>query len=135
MNPAKSDDAISRASVWTGRVISMLACALLVMDGAMKLAKPAAVVDATRQLGYPESQVVGLGILLLACTTLYAIPRTAVIGAILLTGYLGGATASHVRIGAPAFNVTFAVLFGVLVWLGLWLRNPRVRALFVPDRA
>jgi hypothetical protein len=87
------------------------------------------VVEATKQLGYPESDIVGIGVLLLFCTLLYILPRTSILGAILLTGYLGGAVASQVRIGAPIFNVVFAVVFGTLVWVGLWLRDLRVRVL------
>ena len=95
----------------------------------MKLSKPTVVVEATRQLGYPESQIPGIGILLLACTLLYIFPRTAILGAVLLTGYFGGAVASQLRVGNALFNVAFPVIFGVLVWSGLWLRDVRVRTL------
>src|SRR5215831_16917438 len=88
----------------------------LLMDSVMKLMKPAFVAQATVELGYPESVIVGLGIVLLTCTVLYLIPRTAVLGAILLTGYLGGAVASHLRAGDPIFAVLFPVIFGVLLW-------------------
>jgi hypothetical protein len=101
----------------------------LLVDGVMKLAKPAVVVEATRQLGYPESDIAGIGLLLLACTVLYIFPRTSILGAILLTGYLGGAIASQVRAGNGWFNVVFPVIFGVLIWTGLWLRDIRVRGL------
>ena len=90
---------VSKAARWTGWVLSMLPALFLFVDGAMKLVKPAAVVDATVQLGYPESVILPLGVVLLVCTVLYLIPRTAVLGAILLTGYLGGAVATHVRLG------------------------------------
>jgi hypothetical protein len=99
----------------------------LLMDGGMKLFKPPFVVDATRQLGYPESEIVGIGMVLLTCTLLYVVPRTSILGAILLTAYMGGAVASQVRIGAGWFNVMFAVTLGILVWAGLWLRDPRLR--------
>jgi hypothetical protein len=100
------------------------------MDGVMKLFKPSFVVEASvNRLGYPESDIVGIGVLLLGCTALYVIPRTSILGAILLTAYLGGATASQVRAGTGWFNVMFAVTFGVLVWIGLWLRDGRVRTL------
>jgi hypothetical protein len=102
---------------------------MLALDGVVKLAKPAPVVTAMAQLGYPAISAVGLGILLLACTVLYAIPRTAVLGAILLTGYLGGATAAHVRVAADPFSVVFPALVGVLVWGGLFLRDARLREL------
>jgi DoxX-like protein len=107
--------------------MSTLAALFLIMDGVMKLMKPAFVVQATVQLGYPESVIIGLGIVLLACTVLYLIPRTAVLGAILLTGYLGGAVATHVRIGDPLFSHTlFPVYLAVLLWGGLCLRDPRL---------
>ena len=95
----------------------------------MKLFKPPAVVQATVQLGYPESVIVGIGSVLLACTALYLIPRTSILGGVLLTGYLGGAVATQVRVGAPVFNVVFAVTIGALLWGGLWLRDRRVREL------
>jgi hypothetical protein len=97
------------------------------------LFKPAFVVEATVMLGYPESTIVGMGIALLVSTVLYVIPRTAVLGAILLTGYLGGAVATHVRVGEGAFPVLFPVFFGVLIWGGLYLRDARLRAL-IPVR-
>jgi hypothetical protein len=99
------------------------------MDGGMKLFEPAPVIKATLQLGYPESVIVGLGIVLPASTMLYLIPRTAPLGAVLLTGYLGGAVASNVRAGQPPFNIIFSVVFGALLWGGLWLRDRRLREL------
>jgi hypothetical protein len=96
----------------------------------MKLIKPPPVVQATVDLGYPESSIIGLGIVLLACVVLYVIPKTSLLGAILLTGYLGGAVATHVRVGSPLFTHTlFPVYLGVLVWGGLFLRDPRIRML------
>ena len=126
----KPDGGFSPAAVWGGRIVSALAALFLFVDGAMKLVKPAVVVKATRDLGYPEAQITGIGVVLLLSTLLYVLPRTAILGAILLTGYLGGAIASQVRAEAPVFNVVFAFLFACLVWLGLWLRDLRVRALF-----
>ena len=99
----------------------------LLVDGGMKLFKPAVVLKATRELGYPESEIVGIGVLVLVCTLLYLFPRTSILGAILLTGHLGGAIASQVRVEAPWFNVIFAFVLGCLVWGGLWLRDVRVR--------
>ena len=119
----------SKARLWGGRVLSTLAVLFFVMDGAMKLFKPPFVVAATIQLGYPESTIVGIGITLLLCTLLYVIPRTAVLGAIFVTGFLGGAVASNVRAGTPLFNIAFPVIMGCLVWGGLWLRNGNVRRL------
>jgi hypothetical protein len=102
----------------------------LLMDAVMKLVKPAPVIQGTIELGYPEAVLVGLGIVLLASVILYAIPRTAFVGAILLTGYLGGAVATHVRVGHPLFShVLFPVYFGILIWGGLVLRDPRVQKL------
>jgi len=121
---------ISKSRRWTARVLSTLAVLFLVMDGGMKLLKPPFVVQATVQLGYPASTIVGIGIALLFCTALYVFPRTAVLGAILLTGYLGGAVASNVRAGTPAFNVVFPVLFGVVVWAPLVLRDKRLERIF-----
>jgi hypothetical protein len=112
--------------VWAGRIISGLPTLFLLVDAAMKLFKPPVVVEATKQLGYPDSVIVGLGLVLLACTLLYVVPGTSTLGAILLTGYLGGAVASQVRVGAPS-NAAFAVIVGVLLWAGLWLRDRRVQ--------
>jgi hypothetical protein len=96
----------------------------------MKLAKPPFVVQATVQLGYPERVIVGLGIVLMTCTILYLIPRTAVLGAILLTGYLGGAVATQVRVGNPLFTHTlFPIYLALLLWGGLFLREGRLRSL------
>jgi hypothetical protein len=120
---------ISSVQLWAGRIMSGLAALFLLWDGVMKLLKPAFVVKATRDLGYPESDIVGIGVVLLACTLLYLFPRTSVLGAILLTGYLGGAIASQVRAEASWFNVVFALVFACLVWGGLWLRDVRVRDL------
>ena len=119
----------SKGSVWAGRILSGVGVAFLVFDGVMKLMKPAFVVQATVQLGYPESSIVGIGVALLVCTLLYVIPRTAVMGAVLLTGYLGGAVASGVRISAPLFNIVFPLVFAAIVWGGLWLRDERVKVL------
>jgi hypothetical protein len=114
--------------VWTGRVFSGLAALFLLMDAVMKVVRAKVSVEGTVQLGYPDSVVAGIGILLLVCTLLYIVPRTSVLGAILLTGYLGGAVATQVRVGAPLFsNVLFAVYVGAFVWGGLFLRYARVR--------
>ena len=120
---------------WAGIVISALPALFLFADAVMKLVKPAPVVEADGRLGYPESVIVPLGIVLLICTILYAVPRTSVVGAVLLTGYLGGAVATHVRVGNPLFShVLFPVYLGVMIWLGLYLRDERMRAL-VPLRS
>jgi DoxX-like family len=125
---------VSKKLLWTGRIISALPALFLLMDGVMKLVKPPIVVDTTVKLGYPESVILGLGIVLLVCTVLYIIPTTSVLGAILLTGYLGGAVATHVRVGEGTFSVSFPIVMGVLIWLGLYLRDSRLRVL-VPVRS
>jgi hypothetical protein len=120
---------ISRARLWTGRALTTLTGLFLVMDGGMKLFKPPFVVEATVQLGYPESAIVGTGAVLLLATLLYLIPRTSVLGAVLITGYLGGAVAINVRAEQPAFNAVFPVIFGCIAWVGLWLRDKRLEQL------
>jgi uncharacterized membrane protein len=114
--------------------MSGLPTLFLLVDGSMKLYKPQAVVEATVQMGYRESAILGLGMVLVLSTLLYLLPRTAILGAILLTGYLGGAVASQVRVGAVAFNIIFPVLIGALLWGGLWLRDRRLQGL-IPLRA
>jgi hypothetical protein len=118
--------AISKSRLWSGRALSTLTILFMAMDGGMKLFKPPFVVQATIQLGYPESTIVGIGIALLISTVLYAIPRTAIFGAIQLTGYLGGAVASGIRTSAPTFNIIFPAVFAVIIWASLAMRNPRL---------
>ena len=122
-------DIISKTKVWVSCVLSGLPALFLLLDGGMKLFKPEPVVKATVELGYPESVIVPLGIILVISTILYIVPRTAILGAILLTGYLGGAVATHVRVGGGAFPVLFPVVFGILLWGGLYLRDRRIEAL------
>ena len=117
---------------WAGYAISGLVIVFLLLDGAMKLIPLSIVVETSEQLGIPAHLARPLGVLTLACTLLYAIPRTSVLGAILLTAYLGGAVATHVRIGSPLFShVLFGVYLGLMVWGGLYLRDERLRA-FMP---
>jgi hypothetical protein len=119
-------------SIWAGRVLSGLVIAFLLLDGAMKLVTAQVVLDTMKELGWPSdvSTARMLGLLTLGSAMLYAIPRTAMLGAILATAYLGGAVATHVRIGNPLFShVLFGVYLGVMLWGGLWLRDPRVRAM------
>ena len=125
---------VSKTNLWIARIVSGLPALFLLIDGAMKLVKPAVVVEATRNLGYSESTIVPIGVALIICTILYLIPATSVLGAILLTGYLGGAVATHVRAGESLFSIVFPIIFGILIWLGLYLRDDRLRAL-VPLRA
>jgi uncharacterized membrane protein YphA (DoxX/SURF4 family) len=117
---------VSKKTRWTGYVLSALPVLLLLFSGTMKLVRPPGMAESFAHLGWPATLALALGILELACTVIYAIPRTAVLGAILLTGYLGGAIATHVRIGEPFFT---QFILGVLVWGGLYLRDPRLRAL------
>jgi hypothetical protein len=120
--------------LWAGRVICTLVVLFLLFDGSSKLIRLAPAVEGTIRLGYPVSLVPMIGLILLVCTVVYTIPRVSVMGAILLTGYLGGALASQLRIGEPLFSqVLFPVYFGVLLWAGLFLRDERLRAL-VPLR-
>ena len=127
----------STTSVWIGRVLSGLLIVFLVFDGAIKLVPLQVVTDTMIELGYSGSvdQARLLGVLTLLCTVLYAIPRTSILGAILLTGYLGGAMATHLRIGNPLFtHLLFGLYLGVMAWGGLYLRDPRLRTL-IPFRS
>lgn len=115
---------------WAGYILSGLPALFPLLDAVGKLVKPAPVVDGTLELGYKESVILPLGIVLLVCTVLYLVPRTAVLGAILLTGYLGGAVATHVRVGNSLFgHQLFPVYLGIMIWLGLYLRDKRIRTL------
>lgn len=125
--PSPSPRATSRYALWVGRVISALVVAFLAFDGITKAMMLEPVVKASTQLGYPEGVVFGIGLTLLISTVIYAVPRTAFLGAILLTGYLGGAVATQVRVEDPWF--AFPVVIGVLVWVGLFLRDDQLRAL------
>lgn len=122
----------ARLASWGGHAISALSVLFLLVDGVVKLLRPAPVVEATVALGIPESAILGLGLLLLGCLAVYLAPRTAVLGAVLLTGYLGGAIATHVRMGSDLFSLLFPVILGVLLWGGLYLRDARLRALLSP---
>ena len=121
---------VSTRALWAGRLLSSLAILFLIFDGMIKL-PPLEIVTATmKELGYPTTESFArlLGIVTLACTALYAWPRTALLGAVLLTGLFGGAIATHLRIGSPLFSHTlFGLCLGILVWGGLWLRDERVR--------
>ena len=125
---------ISKKALWAGRIIGGLPALFLLLDGVMKLIKPAPVVEATVKLGYSESVILPLGLVLLISTVLYLVPRTSILGAILLTGYLGGAVATHVRANEGLFPIVFPVIFGLLLWGGLWLRDDRLQKL-IPLRA
>lgn len=124
-----NDPPISGGRKWAAYIMTGLPALFLLWDGVMKLFKPWFVVKATVELGYPESTIVGIGVALLVGTVLYLVPRTAILGAIYLTGYLGGAIASQVRVQAVLFNIVFPVFMATLLWGGLWLRDLRLRKL------
>lgn len=127
MEPNTETTAISKRMLWAGRLMSALPVLMLLMSATMKFVKPANAVEGFEHLGYDMGLATGLGIVELSCIALYLFPRTSYLGAILLTGYLGGATATHVRVGDPTFFMP--IVLGVLVWGGLFLRDPRLRAL------
>jgi hypothetical protein len=118
--------AISKAALWTGRVFSALPALMLTFSAVMKLSHPPSLDEGFKHLGWPVTSALWLGVVELLCAVIYVLPRTAVLGAILVTGYLGGAIATHARLGEP---VTTILIVGVLIWGGLWLRDPRLRAL------
>lgn len=122
---------ISTTALWTGRVLSGLVVLFLLFDAVIKLIPVDIVIETSRQLGIPTNLAATLGVLTLLGTLLYAYPRTSVLGAILLTGYLGGAIYVHVRAGSPLFSHTlFGVYLGILLWAGLYLRDERLRLIF-----
>ena len=124
----------STRRLWAGRVLSGLAVLFLLFDSTGKLLQVQPVIDGTIRLGYPRDIVFSLGVILLTCVVAYVIPRTAVLGAVLLTGYLGGAVATHVRVESPLFtHVLFPTYVAALLWGGLLLRDARLRA-FLPIR-
>lgn len=123
--------ATSKRMVLLGHGLTGLCALFLFMDAGMKLMRLPVVLETTTQMGWPTNAVVPLGIVLLAATFLYVFPRTSVLGAVLLTGYLGGAVATHVRIESPLFTHTlFGVYIGIIMWAGLYLRIPELRAIF-----
>ncbi|MDC0676850.1 DoxX family protein [Sorangium sp. So ce381] len=122
---------VSNKKVWAGRVLSGLSVAFLLFDSIGKLMMVPQVLEGSEQLGYPVSSVRGIGLVLLASVVTYVIPRTSVLGAVLLTGFLGGAIATHVRVDNPLFShVLFPVYVAAMIWGGLLLRDERLRALF-----
>ena len=131
MQTATDIAAPSKSRLWTGRILRILTILFLLFDGIMKLVRPLPVTQAMAQLGFPQHLSVPIGVILLLCTALYAIPSTSVLGAILLTGYLGGAVVSQLRIGASLFGSTlFPIYFAVLMWASVCLLEPRLRAVF-----
>lgn len=121
--------------LWVGRILSGLVIVFLLMDAGMKLVPLQPVIDTMRDLGFESTDALarGLGVLLLVCTALYAFPRTALLGAVLLTGYLGGAIAIHLRMDSPLFtHILFGAYVGIFMWAGLLIRNRQIRALLLP---
>ncbi len=122
---------VSKTKLWTSYVVSGLVILFMLMDSIMKFVKPPEVIEGTLALGYAEQHLPIIGTLGLISTLLYIFPRTTIIGAILLTGYFGGAVATHLRLNNPLFtHVLFTVYFGILIWGGLWLRNSKLREMF-----
>ncbi len=120
----------SKTTLWAGRILSAVPTLFMIVDSVFKLLRHPTVIEGTAKLGYPEHSILTMGILGLASALLYAFPRTAVLGAILLTGYFGGAVATHVRVDDPLFShILFPTYLGVMVWGGLYLRDVRLRAL------
>jgi hypothetical protein len=132
MQPTIQTASVSKKKLWAGRIISALIVLFLLFDSGLKVMKLAPAVEATARLGYPASLVLPIGIAELLCVVLFVIPRTSTLGAIMLTGYLGGATATQVRLEDPWFF--FPVIIGALVWVGLFLRDERLHA-FIPIRS
>jgi DoxX-like family len=124
---------VSKGRLWTGRIISGLVVLFLLFDSITKVIKVRAVMEASTQLGYPANTIFTIGIILFVCTAFYIIPQTAVLGAILLTGYLGGAVAANLRIGSAMFNTFFPIVFAALAWVGIFLRESRLGVL-IPFR-
>ena len=123
---------ISKTRLWISRIMSGFVVLFLTFDIVMKFMKPEEVITTTvNELGYQEHHITTMGILLLISTILYVIPKTSILGAVLLTGYLGGAIATHLRVDNPLFShLLFPVYFGILLWGGLWLRNEKLRSIF-----
>ena len=126
MQSAAQTAPVSKGRLWAGRILSAIPALMLLFAGIMKLLKPPSMIQGLAQYGYPESLVVIIGILEMVCAVVYLIPRTSVLGAILATGFLGGAAATNVRVKDPSF--VLPVVFGVLVWAGLFFRDERLRA-------
>ena len=134
MQPDLPSQPVSKGMLWTGRILTGLIGLFMLMDGVMKLAKPEFVVKPSVELGFSEAVIVPLGVVLTISAILYLIPATTVLGAILLTGYLGGAVCLHVLKGHGWFEIFFPVIFGVAAWFGIYFRVPRLRAL-IPLRS
>ena len=133
MQSGTQEGPVAKGRLWTGWIISAVVVLFLLFDSITKVMKVRAVIEASAQLGYPANTIFAIGIILLVCTVFYIIPQTAVLGAILLTGYLGGAVAANLRIGSSMFNTLFPIVFAALVWVGIFLRESRLGEL-IPFR-
>jgi hypothetical protein len=131
MQPNIFNEEVSKSKLWTGRILSSIAVIFLIFDGTIHLLKPGPVIESFNHLGYSPDLSVTLGIIELLCLAFYLIPRTSILGAVLLTGYLGGAVASQLRIGEPIFGyVLFPVYIGILLWGGIFLRDKKLQTIF-----
>lgn len=127
---------MSKSTIWTGRILSAIAIVFLLFDAIGKLLRPEPVIKGTTELGWPVSAILTLGVIQVICLIAYLVPRTAILGAILWTGYLGGAIATHLRLGNPLFtHILFPTYLAAFLWGGLWLRDQRLRALIPFRRA
>ena len=126
----ETNNQVSKGRLWASYILQGIVLLMFFWGAANNILQTEQSVNGALALGYPEETVLGLGIVLFTATLLYAIPRTAVIGAILLTGWLGGAVASHVINQDPVFNKVFPIIFGIVIWLSLWLRNGKFQMLF-----
>lgn len=131
MESVRNAAPVSRKVFWIGWIIGVLPCLMLLMSATAKLIQPAGIEESLKPIGWRVDQLTWLGILEISVALIYLIPRTAVLGAILITGYMGGAIATHLRIGD--YFILPHILIGVLIWLGVWLRDPRLRSL-IPFR-
>jgi len=133
MQPETRVTLASARMIWTGRILSTVAVLFLLFDSVIHIMKPVPVVEAFNQLGLPLHLAMPLGFVELLCIIVYVLPRSRMLGAILLTGYLGGAVATHVRVGNPVFETIFPVIIGSLIWGGLYLRDGRLRECFAAE--
>jgi hypothetical protein len=133
MSSATQAAPTSKGMTWAERIVSGITVLFLIFDGVTKVMKVPQVMAASAKMGYPASAIVGTGFTLLICVALYVIPQTSILGAILLTGYLGGAVATHVFVRDPLFEMVFPIIFGVLAWGGLFLRDAQLRTM-IPFR-
>lgn len=133
MESTLQSGAISKPALWTGRILQTLLVLFFIFDGGTKVIKERHVIAAAVQMGFSISSMVAIGWVLLICTLIYIIPRTSILGAILLTGYLGGAVAVNVHVHNPLLETLFPAIFGILVWLALFLRDPQLRSM-IPAR-